>query len=93
MKKTLLLISLMFGFAFATQAAEELPQTCTQIRERINKVTGLVVVPSIELLQQIGKHPECNFTSAEVYRAARGDKPPPPQESHDQSRSGERDDD
>jgi hypothetical protein len=93
MKAILIAIALLGGFSSATQAAEELPQTCIQVRERIMAVTGLVAVPNIDLIQQIGKHPECNFTSAEIYRAARGDKPPPPRESHDQSRSQVQDDD
>ena len=93
MKAILTVIALMGGFSSATQAAEELPQTCVQIRERIKAVTGLVAVPSIDLIQQIGKHPECDFTSAEIYRSARGDMPPPPQEAHDQHRSQEHDDD
>jgi hypothetical protein len=93
MKAILMVMALLGGFASATQAAEELPQPCIQIRERIKAVTGLVAVPSIDLIQQIGKHPECSFTSAEIYRSARGDKPAPPQESHDQRRSQEHDDD
>jgi len=93
MKPILIAIALLGGFASATQAAEELPQTCIQIRERIKAVTGLVAVPSIDLIRQIGKHPECNFTAAETYRAARGDRPMPPQESHDQRRSQDQDDD
>jgi hypothetical protein len=92
MKAILIVMAMLGGFASATQAADELPQTCIQIRERIKAVTGLVAVPSIDLIQQIGKHPECGFTSAEIYRAARGDKPAPPQESHDQGRSQEQDD-
>ena len=92
MKAILIVIALLGGGATATQAAEDLPQTCLQIRERIKAVTGLVAVPGIDLFQQIGKHPECNFTSAEIYRAARGDKPPP-QEFHGDRRSHEQDDD
>jgi hypothetical protein len=47
----------------------------------------------MDLLQQIGKHQECNFSSVEVYRAAYGDKPLPSQESHEFQSSQERDDD
>jgi hypothetical protein len=93
MKAKRIVIAVLVGFASTTHAAELLPQTCSQIRERIKAVTGLAAVPSIDLLQEIGKHTECNFTSAEVYRAARGDKLPPPQESYNQSRSQEHDDD
>lgn len=93
MKKTLILIALLGGFASVAQAADEPPQTCIQIRERIKAVTGLVATPSMDLLQQIGKYKECNFSSAEVYRAAYGDKPLPAQESHDHDYSQDRDDD
>jgi hypothetical protein len=93
MKKTMFLIILLGGFASVAQAADELPQTCIQIRERIKAVTGLVATPSMDLLQQIGKYKECNFSSAEVYRAAYGDKPLPPQESYDSQYSQERDED
>jgi hypothetical protein len=93
MKAILIVIALLGGYASAAQAAEELPQTCIQIRDGIKAVTGFVAVPNIDLIQQIGKHPECNFTSAEIYRAARGDRPPPPQEAHDQNRSRDQDDD
>jgi hypothetical protein len=93
MKANRIVIAVLLGFASAIHAAELLPQTCSQIRARINAVTGLAAVPSFDLLQEIGKHTECNFTSAEVYRAAHGDKPPPPPESHGQRRSQDHDDD
>lgn len=93
MKKMLLLVALLGSFASFAQVADELPQTCLQIRERIKAVNGLVAIPSMNLLQEIGKHQECNFSSAEVYRAAYGDKPLPLQESHDFRYSQERDDD
>lgn len=93
MKKTLLLIVLLGSFASFAQVADELPQTCLQIRERIKTVTGLVATPSMDLLQQISKHQDCNFSSAEVYRAAYGDKPLPSQESHDFHSRQDRDDD
>lgn len=93
MKKMLLLIVMLGSVASFAQVADELPQTCLQIRERIKAVNGLVATPSMDLLQQIGKHQECNFSSAEVYRAAYGDKPLPPQESHDSHYSQERDED
>lgn len=92
MKKSLSLIALLGCFVSVAQAADEPPQTCPQIRERIKAVTGLIAAPSMDLLKQIGMHQECNFSSAEVYRAASGDKPPPPQELHDHN-SQERDDD
>ena len=73
------------------QAADELPQNCSQIRERIKAVTGPDISPSMDLLEQIALHQECNFSSAEVYRAAAGDKPLPSQERHEHRESGESD--
>jgi hypothetical protein len=84
MKATLPLILLLSCFVSGAKAADEPPPlTCAQIREQIKAVTGLVATPSFDLLKQIGMRQECNFTSAEAYRAAYGDKPLPPQESHD----------
>lgn len=86
------LIALLGCFASAAHAQDEPPQTCIQIREQIKAVTGLVATPSFDLLRQIGMRRECNFTSAEAYRAAYGDKPLPPQESQDHHDSREQDD-
>ncbi len=93
MKATLSLIVLLSCFASGAQAADEPPLTCVQLREQIKAVTGLVVTPSFDLLRQIGMRQECNFTSAEAYRAAYGDKPLPPQDSEDHHDGRERDDD
>ncbi|MBS1157842.1 MAG: hypothetical protein H6R15_261 [Proteobacteria bacterium] len=69
--------------------------SCPQIREQISAQTGLVDKPNIDLLRKISGRGECNFTAAEVYRAAYGDTPLPP--SAPQRRSprehGEEDDD
>jgi hypothetical protein len=93
MKKTLFLIVMLGSFASVVRAADESPQTCLQIRERIKAVTGLAPIPGQDLLKQIGLNQECNFSSAEVYRAAYGDKPLPPQEFQDHHGNGDGDDD
>jgi hypothetical protein len=92
MKATLPLIALLSCFGSGANAADETPLTCAQIREQIKAVTGLVATPSFDLLRQIGMRRECNFTSAEAYRAAYGDKPLPPQESHDRDDNREKND-
>jgi len=93
MKQALSLIVILGCWASGVQAADELPQTCSQIRERIKTVTGPDVSPSMDLLNQIALHDECKFSSAEVYRAAAGDKPPPTQERHEHHNAHEWDDD
>lgn len=93
MKHALSLIVFLVCLASDVQAADEVPQTCSQIRERIKAVTGVDVSPSMDLLKQIALHQECNFSSAEVYRAAAGDKPPPAQERHGHHDAREWDDD
>ena len=77
MKKTLTLIALLGCFTSGAHAADDPPQACAQIRERIKSVTGVVSTPNMELLQQISMRQDCKFSSAEVYRAAYGDKPLP----------------
>ena len=91
MKHALSLLVFLVCLATDVQAADEVPQTCSQIRERIKAVTGVDVSPSMDLLKQIALHQECNFSSAEVYRAAAGDKPLPSQERHEHRESGESD--
>lgn len=56
MKANRIVIAVLLGFASTIHATELLPQTCSQIRARINAVTGLAAVPSFDLLQEIGKH-------------------------------------
>jgi hypothetical protein len=92
MKATLPMIALVSCFESGAIAVDEPPPTCTQIREQIKAVTGLVVTPSFDLLRQIGVRRDCNFSSAEAYRAAYGDKPLPPQETHDQHDNEEQND-
>jgi chorismate mutase len=74
-------------------SAEVLTQTCEQIREQIKTQTGELVQVDTTLLQSIAARQECGFTSAEVYRAAYGDKPLPKQEARATHREHEYDDD
>ncbi len=59
-------------------------ESCAQIREQITAQTGLLPKPDTVLLEKLGTHQECRFTSAEVYRAAYGDKPLPPREMREE---------
>ena len=81
MKKLLLSVVLLDCFANVVYAANELPATCIEIRAQIQAVTGLVSKPNMELLEHISIHQGCNFSTAEVYRAAYGDKPLPQPET------------
>lgn len=69
-------------------------ESCAQLREQIKAQTGLLPKPDTVLLEKLGAHQECGFSSAEVYRAAYGDKPLPPKETRDgRYRHGDEDDD
>lgn len=50
---------------------------CDQVRASILAQTGIRERPDIDLLDRIRAHPECSFTTPEVFRAAFGDKPMP----------------
>lgn len=62
------------GVLHAAQAAPE--QSCVQIRATI----GVLQPADPELLRTLASRKDCSFTSAEVYQAAYGDRPLPPQE-------------
>jgi len=68
---------LSVGFAQAAAAAELLSESCDQIRAQIQNHTDIPAKPNTVLLGKIGANNKCRFTSAEVYRAAWGDKPVP----------------
>jgi hypothetical protein len=93
MKKMLPLIVLLGCLASGVHAEIEPPSACNGIRDQIQLVTGLVSTPNMELLQHISMHQECNFSSAEVYRAAYGDKhlPQPKPSDHENNRESEDD--
>lgn len=70
------LVAILAGPAFA-----QAPATCEQIRNTIKMQTGILKKANTDLLQVIAARQECRFTTAEVYRAAYGDKPLPKQAS------------
>lgn len=82
MQKQRPVFGLLVMLAMGAHAADAPVQTCEQIREEIMAVQGLTVIASTELLQKISLRNDSQFTSAEVYRAAYGDKPLPPAESY-----------
>jgi len=65
------------GLAQAATAAEPISESCDQIRAQITNHTGIPAKPNTVLLGKVGANNKCRFTSAEVYRAAWGDKPAP----------------
>jgi hypothetical protein len=62
------------GALFAAVPAPE--RSCEEIRADI----GVLQPANPELLRSIALRKDCGFTSAEVYKAAYGDRPLPPQE-------------
>lgn len=82
MQKHYLVLGLLALLAMGGHAADAPVPTCEQIRAEIMAVKGLAVIVNPELLQKISLRGDCQFTSAEVYRAAYGDKPLPPPESY-----------
>lgn len=93
MQKQYLALGLLAMLVMAAHAAEAPGQTCEQIREEIMAVKGLVAVTPTELLQKISLRSECQFTSAEVYRAAYGDMPLPPPDPYRQHNNAHHDQD
>jgi hypothetical protein len=75
MKKRLIQIALLSLIATGAAANDSSAQRCEQIREEIENQNGLLPSTNIELLREISVRQECHFSSAEVYRAAFGDKP------------------
>jgi hypothetical protein len=82
MKNKIPAFGLLCALTLGAQAADAQVQTCEQIREDIKAVTGLTPAVNPALLQKIGLRSDCQFSSAEVYRAAYGDKPIPKQEPY-----------
>ena len=78
MKKLVpLLVVLWLAPAYAQSPTAIEPGECGAIRLQIQAQTGILAAPDTALLQQIGAHSQCRFSSAEVYRAGFGDKPTP----------------
>jgi hypothetical protein len=94
MQKHHLPLGLLVMLTLGANAADAPPQTCEQIRAEIMEIKGLKVTPNTELLKKISLRSECQFTAAEVYRAAYGDKPlpPPEQRRYDYNEHQESDD-
>lgn len=88
--------SLAFGalltvFGTSTFAATPQAESCDQIRAQIAAQTEVLPRPNLELLGKVGANEQCDFSSAETWRAAWGAKPlnaPEPAK-----RGGDKDDD
>ena len=78
MKAPFFLTGLLMLANPGANAAPATPDACEQMRTQIQTVTGLVTMPDKDLLSKLSTlHPACQFSSAEVYRAAYGDTPQP----------------
>ena len=62
-----------------------------RIKAQIAAHTGIPAKPNMTLLGKVGENTQCDFTSAEAYRAAWGDKPLPEDKRRDR-RSKDHDD-
>ena len=63
--------------AVGVHAAEVPAPSCDEIRLQIAAQIGLLPTVNTDLLRNIGLNQQCQFTAAEVYRGAYGDKPLP----------------
>ncbi len=78
MKVLTLLVVVLWSFSANAAAPTAIDTgTCGEIRSLIQAQTGILAAPDTALLQKIGINSQCQFSSAEVYRAAYGDKPMP----------------
>jgi hypothetical protein len=89
---TLMVAGLWITTAHAAAPTANDSLTCGEIRTHIQAQTGVLSKPDVALLQQIAIHSGCRFTSAEVYRAAYGDKPMPKRGSPESKRRHHDDD-
>ena len=84
----------LFGILSLSALAADLPApTCGEIRAQIRAQVGLLPQPNTDLLRAIGLNQHCQFSAAEVYRGAYGDKPLPVQAPRAPHRSHDHDDD
>ena len=83
-----LALSMMPTYAATTAQQDE---SCQQIRSQIAAHMGIPAKPNMTLLGKVGENTQCDFTSAEAYRAAWGDKPLPESKRRDR-RSKDHDD-
>ena len=96
MKKSIHVVGILSLCALSSlgaQAADLPTPSCDEIRVQIRAQTGLLPQANIDLLRSIGLNQQCQFTAAEVYRGAYGDKPLPVQAPRDPHRSHDHDDD
>lgn len=93
MRKTILCLGVLSLLALGAQAAEGPAPSCDEIRVQIAAQTGLLPQPNVELLRTIGLNQACQFSAAEVYRGAYGDKPLPVQTPRTHRASHDEDDD
>ena len=94
MKAPFFLTGLLIFANLGANAAPATPDACEQMRAQIQPVTSLVTVPDKDLLLKMSTlPPACQFSSAEVYRAAYGDTPLPTRDKgHRQPRNDSDDD-
>lgn len=70
-------------------AADSQADSCDAIRARI----GVQALADPDLLRSLAERQDCAFTSAEVYRAAYGDRPLPPPEPRESRHRHQHDED
>lgn len=90
MKSLVVLLGVLLSAAQAAAATERQPESCTDIRARIAAQTGVLARPDIAMVETVGARPDCRFTSAEVFRAAYGDRPMPESGRHGRDRHHKR---
>ena len=93
MKKSSHLFGILSLCALGAQAADLPAPTCDEIRVQIQAQTGLLPQANVDLLRTIGLNQHCQFSAAEVYRGAYGDKPLPVPAPRTYDRSHGHDDD
>ena len=86
MKRHHHLLGLILVMGLSAQAWGQ-EASCQEIRAAIAAHVGLVAKPNIELLSKISGRSECQFTAAEVYRAAYADNPVPPRSEENRQRT------
>lgn len=72
---------LLLGLCAVPTAWAQEP-SCDSLRARIQDQTGTAVRPDPDFLATLAARKDCAFTTAELYRAAYGDRPVPPSEPY-----------
>lgn len=91
--KSLSVLALAASLAGSAHAASPRAESCEQIRARIQAQVGNRAKPDTAMLDTLDEYPDCAFTTAEVFRAAFGDRPMPRVASRSHRHDGEDDDD